>query len=168
LELVLLIQGDRSAEKKLHRKFRHIRHHAEWFEDDQQLRDYIKGFSPDILEKNRKLQEELEAKERQLGRVKHEIFIEIKEKVFGETVESPGKKAARKPEKAKRADDETWYFRTSVKGSKGKPTREVVRRLVVDENIWAFSEGVAHRKNIRPGDYICFYAQKMGVLHTLE
>ena len=39
-----------------------------------------------------------------------------------------------------------------------------LRRLIVEENIWAFGENTPGRKSVKPGDWVCFYLSKSGVV----
>ncbi len=39
-----------------------------------------------------------------------------------------------------------------------------LQRLIVDEKIWAFGENTPGRKLIQPGDWVCFYLSKKGVV----
>jgi T5orf172 domain len=43
LALLAVIKGNRKVEGALHRKFRHLRRHGEWFEDTLELRAFIEG-----------------------------------------------------------------------------------------------------------------------------
>ena len=39
-----------------------------------------------------------------------------------------------------------------------------LQRLIVEENIWAFGEKTPGRKSVKPGDWVCFYLSKKGVV----
>ena len=39
-----------------------------------------------------------------------------------------------------------------------------LQRLIVEEKIWAFGENTPGRKRIQPGDWVCFYSSKKGVV----
>ncbi len=54
LELLLLIKGTQKEENKIHRRFKHLRHKGEWFDESKELLDFINSFSPDLLEENQK------------------------------------------------------------------------------------------------------------------
>jgi hypothetical protein len=41
---------------------------------------------------------------------------------------------------------------------------EVIKTLVGKERIYAFGEKTHHRKEVEPGDWICFYASGMGIV----
>ena len=41
---------------------------------------------------------------------------------------------------------------------------EALQRLIVEENIWAFGENTPGRKSVKPGDWVCFYLSKKGVV----
>lgn len=154
-ELLLVLSGDKKQEKALHKRFNHLRFKGEWFEPDQELLDFIESFSPRLFMENEKLARELKAAEQRAEKIKEEIFQEIVEKVFRPKPTSGG--GAIRPESPK-------YIRTSVKADKDETAEEEVRRLVVEENIWAFHENTKLRKRIKPGDYICFYASKLGII----
>lgn len=44
------------------------------------------------------------------------------------------------------------------------PVEEVIKTLVGRERIYAFGERTHHRKEIKPGDWICFYAATKGIV----
>jgi hypothetical protein len=43
LEIVLTIEGKRSAEGELHRRFAHLKENGEWFRPDPEILDYIES-----------------------------------------------------------------------------------------------------------------------------
>ncbi|MEW5857601.1 MAG: hypothetical protein AB1861_09500, partial [Cyanobacteriota bacterium] len=130
----------------------------EWFEPEKELIDYIESFSPGVLTENEQLRRKLELAEKRAEQAEEKALTEIKAKVLKAFGEETPKKGEVKP-----PIGGTTYFRTSVKNTEEEPAIEVVKQLVHDENIWAFSEGAGKRK-INPGDYICFYAGKVGVI----
>jgi len=67
------------------------------------------------------------------------------------------------PHKAKR-DDNLAYWLTPVRSDASYTAEDVVRRLVVEEQIYAFGERTPGRKRIKPGDWICFYATGKGTI----
>jgi len=56
------------------------------------------------------------------------------------------------------------YWITPVKGENNTSAEEVIKRLVGEEGIYAFGERTPGRKEIKPGDWICFYAAGVGVV----
>jgi len=56
------------------------------------------------------------------------------------------------------------YWLTPVKGDDEQTAEEVIERLVGKEKIYAFGERTPGRKDIKPGDYICFYAAGNGII----
>jgi hypothetical protein len=66
-------------------------------------------------------------------------------------------------EPAKKPEVGTTYCLTPVRSSKDESNVEVVRRLLVDNGIYAFSKSTPVR-NVNPGDQICFYASGVGVI----
>jgi hypothetical protein len=64
-------------------------------------------------------------------------------------------------------EEATAYCMAPVKSSKDETNVEVIRHLVVDNGIYAFSDSTP-QKNLKPGDFICFYASGVGVVaHAL-
>lgn len=55
------------------------------------------------------------------------------------------------------------YCLTPVKSTKEETSEECIRRLVVENKMYAFSKRTP-QKNLKPGDYICFYASGIGVI----
>ena len=56
------------------------------------------------------------------------------------------------------------YWLTPVRGDDEQTAEEVIERLVGKEKIYAFGERTPGRKDIKPGDYICFYAAGNGII----
>lgn len=55
------------------------------------------------------------------------------------------------------------YCLTPVMSTKQESNKECIRRLVVENRMYAFSK-TTPQKNLKPGDYICFYASGTGVI----
>lgn len=164
-ELVLLLSGDKGMERSLHRRFKELRFKGEWFQPGQELLDFIKSYTPRLLDENRKLAKKLEVTEHQMEKAKEEVFREIAEKVFGkEHKRTEAEKTQPRTPKKEPNNGGPLYIRTSVKGNKDETAEEIVRKLVVDEGIWAFNVNTGLIKRIKPGDYICFYAVRHGVI----
>ena len=60
-------------------------------------------------------------------------------------------------------DEGIAYCLTPVKSTKDETNVENVRCLVVENGIYAFSQATP-QKNLKPGDRICFYASKVGII----
>ncbi len=58
---------------------------------------------------------------------------------------------------------DTTYWLTPVRGYEEDPPQEVIERLVAEAGIYAWSQRTPGRKELKPGDMICFYASGMGV-----
>jgi hypothetical protein len=58
----------------------------------------------------------------------------------------------------------TSFFLTPVQQEADCSVQEVVKRLVGDEGVYAFGENTAYRKQIKAGDWICFYGAGVGVI----
>jgi hypothetical protein len=58
----------------------------------------------------------------------------------------------------------TVYWLTPVKAMKDETAEECIERLVGKERIFAFGDKTPGRKRIKPGDWICFYANGSGVV----
>ena len=56
------------------------------------------------------------------------------------------------------------YWLTPVKGNDEETAEEIIERLVGKEKIYAFGERTPGRKNMKVGDYICFYATGNGII----
>lgn len=56
------------------------------------------------------------------------------------------------------------YWLTPVRDDDEQTAQECVRRLVVENQIYAFGENTPGRKRIKAGDLICFYATGRGVI----
>ena len=59
---------------------------------------------------------------------------------------------------------ETVFWITPVKAMKDETTEETIEKLVGKEHIYAFGENTPGRKRVKPGDWICFYANGNGVV----
>jgi hypothetical protein len=59
---------------------------------------------------------------------------------------------------------ETSYWLTSVRSKGGQTASEVIDILVGQEKIFAFAERTPNRKYLKPGDRICFYESRRGVV----
>ena len=57
-----------------------------------------------------------------------------------------------------------YYIITPTGPSEDMPAEEVVKTLVGRERIYALGERTPHRREVRPGDWICFYAARKGVV----
>lgn len=60
--------------------------------------------------------------------------------------------------------EEPAYWITPVRGYPEHSAEECIRILVGREHIYAFGDGIRARKQVKPGDWICFYASKRGVV----
>lgn len=59
------------------------------------------------------------------------------------------------------------YWMTPVRGDEEQSAEKVIETLVSEEGIYAFGDRTPGRSNLRPGDWICFYASGIGVIaHT--
>lgn len=67
------------------------------------------------------------------------------------------------PAEEARASQEPAYWITPVKSYKEQTAEECIRALVQEERIYAFGDRTPGRKDIRAGDWICFYATAKGV-----
>jgi hypothetical protein len=56
------------------------------------------------------------------------------------------------------SDKDTQYWITPVKGTEEETAEECIKRLVGEEQIYAFGERTPGRTSIKVGDNICFYA----------
>lgn len=56
------------------------------------------------------------------------------------------------------------YWLCPVASEADAPAEEVVHKLVGEEKIWAFGNRTPGRQEIKPGDWICFYASGKGVV----
>ncbi|MGB9300426.1 MAG: hypothetical protein WCD51_07525 [Anaerolineae bacterium] len=56
------------------------------------------------------------------------------------------------------------YWITPVKDYPVESAEECIRNLVGREHIYAFGEGITAREQVQPGDWICFYATRRGVV----
>jgi len=56
------------------------------------------------------------------------------------------------------------YWLTPVKNEEEQTAKECIKSLVGEEKIYAFGERTPGRKHLKPGDWICFYAQGEGVV----
>jgi len=61
-------------------------------------------------------------------------------------------------------DSEVVYWLTPVRSEEGETSEECIRNLVMEGKIYAFGERTPGRKEIKPGDIICFYATGIGVV----
>jgi hypothetical protein len=61
-------------------------------------------------------------------------------------------------------ESEVVYWLTPVKSSKEETSEECIRKLVGKEHIYAFGDNTPGRKRIKPGDWIAFYANGIGVV----
>jgi hypothetical protein len=59
---------------------------------------------------------------------------------------------------------EAVYWITPVKATKEETAEECIEKLVGKEHIFAFGDNTPGRKRIKPGDWICFYANGNGVV----
>jgi hypothetical protein len=59
--------------------------------------------------------------------------------------------------------DELVYWLTSVKAEEGETAEQCVQRLV-RAGVYAFGDNTPGRKQIKPGDRICFYATGKGIV----
>ena len=39
-----------------------------------------------------------------------------------------------------------------------------INRLIKNENVWAFGQNTGGRRSLKPGDYVCFYLSKKGIV----
>lgn len=56
------------------------------------------------------------------------------------------------------------YWITPLKESGGLSVETIIRRLVMENNVYAFGYKAHGRKSLKVGDWICFYAAKKGVI----
>lgn len=56
------------------------------------------------------------------------------------------------------------YWLAPVRSNNERTAEEVIQTLVGDEKIYAFGERTPGRKQLKPGDWICFYASDKGVV----
>ena len=63
-----------------------------------------------------------------------------------------------------RESAEPGYWLTPVKAMKNETGQECIEKLVGREHIYGFGENTPGRKRIKPGDWICFYANGNGVV----
>jgi len=59
---------------------------------------------------------------------------------------------------------ESAFWITPVKDHEGETAQECVQRLVGTAHIYAFGEKTPGRKQLKPSDWICFYANGVGVV----
>ena len=59
---------------------------------------------------------------------------------------------------------EETYWLTPVKSDEDETAEQCIQRLVGQENIYAISERTPGRKEIKSGDWICFYANTKGII----
>jgi hypothetical protein len=59
---------------------------------------------------------------------------------------------------------EANYWLTPVKSEAEEPAERVIETLVGKEKIYAFGERTPGRKNLKPGDWLCFHASGKGVI----
>lgn len=63
-----------------------------------------------------------------------------------------------------KTEGDVFYWLTPVKSDEFGTAEETVQTLVGQEKIYAFGERTPGRKNLKPGDSICFYASGKGVI----
>jgi len=56
------------------------------------------------------------------------------------------------------------YWLTPVASDDVESAEQVIQRLVGDRHLYAFSETAPGRRNLRAGDWLCFYASEKGVV----
>jgi hypothetical protein len=61
-------------------------------------------------------------------------------------------------------ENEIAYWLTSIKSDKDRTAEDVIHKLVSSDRVYAFGERTPGRKDIKPGDWICFYATTNGVV----
>jgi hypothetical protein len=59
---------------------------------------------------------------------------------------------------------EVSYWLTPVKSEPGATAEQVIQTLVKEEQIYAYGERTPGRKQIKPGDWVCFHASGKGVI----
>jgi hypothetical protein len=59
---------------------------------------------------------------------------------------------------------EITYWLTPVRSDEDVTAEECIQTLVEQEKIYAFGDKTPRRKDIKPGDWICFYANTKGVV----
>lgn len=62
------------------------------------------------------------------------------------------------------SEEDVNYWLTPVKPDEEQTSEDIIRKLVEQEKIYAFSEKTPGRKYMKPGDWICFYATANGVV----
>ncbi|HDS45450.1 MAG TPA: EVE domain-containing protein [Methanomicrobia archaeon] len=68
------------------------------------------------------------------------------------------------PEEEEEIPAERSYWLTPVRSDEEQTADEVIESLVKEEHIYAFGERTPGRRNIKPGDLICFYSTGKGVV----
>jgi len=81
-----------------------------------------------------------------------------------ELVEKPPEAVPTKEKKR----EKIGYWLSPVRGDEEQTPEEVVKILVGDEKIYAFGERTPGRRDLKPGDIICFYAVGKGVVAHAE
>lgn len=76
-----------------------------------------------------------------------------------ESIEEPERKILES-----RGAEEPAFWITPVKDHEGETAQECIEKLVGSANIYAFGERTPGRKHLKPGDWICFYANGVGVV----
>ena len=61
-------------------------------------------------------------------------------------------------------EGEPSYWLTPVRTDKDDTAEEVIRKLVEREHFYAFGERTPGRKQLQPGDWMCFYAAGKGIV----
>jgi len=86
--------------------------------------------------------------------------VSIMTRVVGQRAQS----AEAEPVLVEEAAGAARYMITPVKSDEDHSAEEVVRNLVGKEHIYAFGERTPGRRELKSGDWVCFYATTVGVV----
>lgn len=67
-------------------------------------------------------------------------------------------------EEAQDSKDTTSYWFTPVKSEEGLTASGYIKSVVGKAKIYAIAKKTPYRKQMKPGDWICFYAQAKGIV----
>jgi len=70
--------------------------------------------------------------------------------------------------KTQESVEERQYWMAPVKEEEEQTAEEVIKSLVVENKIYALGERTPGRTKIKPGDFICFYACRKGIVVHAE
>lgn len=93
------------------------------------------------------------------------LVAERRSEQLPEPVSQPEpEKEALQQEQELPVEGKSVYWLTSVKSDEKGTAEDTIKTLVGQEHIYAFGEGTPGRKLIKPGDWICFYANGKGII----